>query len=76
MSEPLSRRRGAPRARNLEFTLTWLVLGGGLPAVALAVYYLFRQDHTPEVRWTLLVVVLLVWLAAASAAPQLAIRSL
>ena len=76
MSERLSRRRGAPRARNLEFTLTWLVLGGGLPAVALAVYYLFRQDHTPEVRWTLLVVVLLVWLAAASAARQLAIRSL
>jgi PAS domain S-box-containing protein len=76
LSERLSRRRGAPRARNLEFTLTWLVLGGGLPAVALAVYYLFRQDHTPEVRWTLLVVVLLVWLAAASAARQLAIRSL
>ena len=76
MSERLSRRRGAPRARNLEFTLTWLVLGGGLPAVALAVYYLFRQDHAPEVRWTLLVVVLLVWLAAASAARQLAIRSL
>ena len=40
------------------------MLGGGLPGVALAVYYLFRQDHTPEVRWTLLVVVLLVWLAA------------
>jgi PAS domain S-box-containing protein len=76
LADRLSRRRGAPRARNLEFTLTLLVLGGGLPAVGLAVYYLFTQPHTPEVRWTLLVVVLLVWLAAASAARQLAIRSL
>jgi PAS domain S-box-containing protein len=76
LADRLSRRRGAPRARNLEFTLTLLVLGGGLPAVGLAVHYLFTQPHTPEVRWTLLVVVLLVWLAAASAARQLAIRSL
>jgi PAS domain S-box-containing protein len=76
LADRLSRRRGAPRARNLEFTLTLLVLGGGLPAVGLAGYYLFTQPLTPEVRWTLLVVVLLVWLAAASAARQLAIRSL
>jgi PAS domain S-box-containing protein len=56
--------------------LTWLVLLGGLPATGIAVYYLFLQPHTPEVRWTLLVVVFLVWLGAASAARQLAVRSL
>ena len=56
--------------------LTWLVLLGGLPAIVIAVYYLFLQPHTPEVRWTLLVVVFLVWLGAASAARQLAVRSL
>ena len=56
--------------------LTWLVLLGGLPAIGIAVYYLFVQPHTPEVRWTLLVVVFLVWLGAASTARQLAVRSL
>jgi PAS domain S-box-containing protein len=56
--------------------LTWLVLLGGLPAIGIAVYYLFAQPHTPEVRWTLLVVVFLVWMGAASAARQLAVRSL
>jgi PAS domain S-box-containing protein len=56
--------------------LTWLVLLGGLPATGIAVYYLFLQPHTPEVRWTLLVVVFLVWLGAASTARQLAVRSL
>jgi PAS domain S-box-containing protein len=72
----LSTRRGAPRARNLELVLTWLVIGGGLPGVAIAMVYLFSQPLSEEVRWTLLVVVLLVWLGAASAARQLAVRSL
>jgi PAS domain S-box-containing protein len=76
MADRLAHRRGAPRARNLELVLTSLVLLGGLPAIAIAVYYLFSQPHTPEVRWTLLVVVVLVWLGAASAARQLAVRSL
>ncbi|HYN09929.1 MAG TPA: ATP-binding protein [Vicinamibacterales bacterium] len=76
MADRLSSRRGAPRARNLELFLTWLVLVGGLPAVAIAIYSLFTQPRAPEVQWTLLVVVLLVWLGAASAARQLAVRSL
>ena len=70
------RRRGAPRARNLELALTWLVLGGGLPAVLVTSFLLWQQDFTPEVRWTLIVIVFGVWLAAASAARQLAVRSL
>jgi len=76
MSDRLSHRRGAPRARNLELALTLLVVAGGLPAVVLAFVLLFRQDFTPEVEWTLVVFVLGAWLVAASAAHQLAIRSL
>lgn len=69
-------RRGAPRARNLELVLTLLVLGGGLPAVGVSLWFLWQQDLPPEVRWTLTVIVLAVWFAAASAARQLTIRSL
>src|SRR5215467_13097950 len=76
MSDRLSQRRGAPRARNLELALTLLVLGGGLPAVVLALIYLWSQPHPPEVQWTLVVIVIGVWFVAASAASQLAIRSL
>jgi PAS domain S-box-containing protein len=69
-------RRGAPRARNLEAVVTWLVLGGGAPAVAVALYSLFRTDYPQEVRWTLVVAIIGVWWAAAAAARQLAMRSL
>ena len=76
MSDRLSSRRGAPRARNLELAITLLVLLGALPAVVVAIAALWRADQTPEVRWTLLVVILGSWWAAASAARQLAVRSL
>ena len=76
MSDTLAQRRGAPRARNLELAITLLVMGGGLPAVVIAFIYLWSQPMPPEVRWTLVVVVLGAWLAAASAAQQLAVRSL
>ena len=69
-------RRGAPRARNLELVLMLLVLGGGLPGVAVSGYYLWTTDLPPEVRWTLASVVLFAWITAASAARQLAVRSL
>jgi nitrogen fixation/metabolism regulation signal transduction histidine kinase len=76
MSDPLSVRRGAPRARNLEAAIFWLVLGGGLPAVIVAAVFLWRTELTPEVRWTLAVVMGAVWIAAAVSARQLAVRSL
>lgn len=70
-------RRGAPRARNLELALTLLVLGGGAPAVAVALYFLWTiEPLSLEVRWTLTTLVVMVWIAAASTAQQLAIRSL
>ncbi|MGE3342429.1 MAG: PAS domain-containing sensor histidine kinase, partial [Vicinamibacterales bacterium] len=68
--------RGAPQARNLELGLTLLVLAGGAPAVCVSLYFLWRLDLTPEVRWTLSVVVLLAWMMAASAARQMVVRSL
>jgi PAS domain S-box-containing protein len=76
MAEPFSTRRGAPRARNLELMLTLLVLGGGLPAVIVATVFIYQQAETHEVRWTLLTLVFGVWIAAASSARQLAVRSL
>lgn len=70
-------QRGAPKARNLEWTLTWLVLGGALPAVLVSLWFLWRQAAmAPEIRWTLTAAVLAAWIAAASAARQLAVRSL
>ncbi len=71
-----SARRGAPQARNLELALTVLVLGGGAPAVAVSLYFLWQRELAPEVVWTLTAVILVVWMAAASAARQLAVRSL
>jgi PAS domain S-box-containing protein len=76
VSDQLRPRRGAPRARNLERSVGWLVLLGGVPAVAAALVYLFRTQDTPEVRWTLVVLIVGVWWAAAASARQLAMRSL
>jgi two-component system nitrogen regulation sensor histidine kinase NtrY len=76
MTDRLSVRRGAPRARNLELALTLLVLVGALPAVTVALTLLWAYPRTPEVRWTLVALVIGVWLLAASAARQLAVRSL
>ncbi|MBM3750261.1 MAG: PAS domain S-box protein [Acidimicrobiia bacterium] len=69
-------RRGAPQARNLELALTLLVLGGAAPAVAVSLFSLWRTDLPPELRWALTTIVVGVWLAAASAARQMAVRSL
>jgi nitrogen fixation/metabolism regulation signal transduction histidine kinase len=76
MTEPLDHRRGAPRARNLELALVLLVLGGAFPAVVLAFVFLWLWDLTPEVRWTLALVVVGVWIMAAASARQLTVRSL
>jgi two-component system nitrogen regulation sensor histidine kinase NtrY len=65
-----------PQARNLERAFTLLVLGGAAPAVCVSLYLLWQRDLEPEVVWTLTSVILVVWLAAASAAQQLAVRSL
>ncbi|MCC7185875.1 MAG: hypothetical protein IT185_06525, partial [Acidobacteria bacterium] len=71
-----SARRGAPQARNLELALTLLVLVGAAPAVGVSLFLLWERALAAEVFWTLTAVILIVWLAAASAARQLAVRSL
>ncbi len=76
MSDQLTPRRGAPRVRSLERAMALLVLCGALPGVAVALWFLFRTDLTPELRWTLAVLVVGAWWAAAASARQIAVRSL
>ncbi len=65
-----------PHARNLELSLTLLVLAGGAPAVLIALAMLWRTAMPPEIRWTLTAAALLTWSIAASVARQLVVRSL
>ena len=76
MTEPLPTRRGAPRTRNLEGAITWLAVAGALPAVAVSGYFLWTQPLAPEIRWTLILLMVGAWLLAAAAARQMASRSL
>ncbi|MBK9240087.1 MAG: PAS domain S-box protein [Acidobacteria bacterium] len=69
-------KRGAPQARNLELAIALLVVGGALPAVGVSLWFLWQQGGPPEVKWTLSIVILVVWIASGSAARQMATRSL
>jgi two-component system, NtrC family, nitrogen regulation sensor histidine kinase NtrY len=53
-----------------------LVLLGGLPGVAVSLVWLWTGDHGIEVRWTLTVVVVVAWVAAAMVARERVIRPL
>lgn len=66
----------APRARNLELTLTWLVVIGGLPGVVVSLVLAWMYVEAAELKWTLSVLVVLAWVIAASAAGQIVTRSL
>jgi PAS domain S-box-containing protein len=73
----MSSPRGTPRARNLERVLTVIVMAGSAPAVIVAVIYLWTHfGDTPEVQWTVLLIVIGSWLAALSAVRQITTRSL
>lgn len=65
-----------PRARNLELTLTWLVIIGGLPGVATAIVLDWLYVPAVELKWTLAVLVVLTWVISASVAGQIVMRSL
>lgn len=65
-----------PRARNLEWSVTWLVLAGGAPAVLVALVLIWRVDLPGELRWTLTALIAGAWLIATSLARQLVTRSL
>ena len=68
--------RGAPRARNLERSLTWLVCAGAAPGVVVALIYIWREAPPPEVRWTLVLLIVGAWIVALVAAGQITNRSL
>ena len=52
----------------LESRLPLIVLAGGLPGVVISLVWLWTGEHGIEVRWTLSVIVVVAWLAAAALA--------
>jgi PAS domain S-box-containing protein len=79
MSRQESRSEG-PRPRrahvSVEQTVLLLAILGGLPAIALVVFALWWQSYSFEVRWTLTVLLAMVWIACAVAAKQVVARVL
>jgi two-component system, NtrC family, nitrogen regulation sensor histidine kinase NtrY len=76
-SEPSGRARSPGRVRvSVEQTVLLLALLGALPAVGLVIGGLWWQPYSFEVRWTLTIVVLGVWVACAFAARQVVARVL
>jgi PAS domain S-box-containing protein len=71
-----SRPPGAHSRLPLESRLPLLVLFGGFPGVVVSLVWLWTGDHGIEVRWTLTVVVVVVWLSAAAVARERVIRPL
>jgi nitrogen fixation/metabolism regulation signal transduction histidine kinase len=67
-----SPRRRLPHDVRIQL----LALGAGLPALVLAGVLLFRSDLAPRTQWTLLVLVVLAWLAIASSAREAVARPL
>jgi len=65
-----------PRRIALESRVPRIVLLGGLPGVTVSLYWLWTAELGIEVRWTLTVVVVVTWLAAALIARERVIRPL
>ncbi len=65
-----------PRRIALESRIPRIVLVGGLPGVIVSLAWLWTADLGIEVRWTLTVVVVVTWLAAALIARERVIRPL
>lgn len=70
------KRRGTPRARNLERSIVWLVFLGAAPGVIVALIFIWRQTPPPEIRWTLALFIVGAWGIAAMVAWQIATRSM
>ncbi len=67
-----------PNKRRLthEQTVLLYALLAGLPAVVVSLCYLWLDEHTPKVQWTLTLLVVGCWLGFAAAAMNLVIRPL
>ncbi len=59
-SDPRPRARRRPHLRH-DLRVLVMALAAGLPAVLISVVLLWFGDHEPKVRWTLTVVMVLVW---------------
>ena len=70
--EPGSR----PSRMSIERRIPLLVVVAGLPAAIVAFCWLWGGAHGVEVRWTLSVVILIVWLGCAVAARERVVRPL
>jgi two-component system nitrogen regulation sensor histidine kinase NtrY len=64
------------RKLSLEARLPIIVLAGGLPGVIISLLWLWSGEHGVEVRWTLSVLVVVAWLAAAALARERVVRPL
>jgi PAS domain S-box-containing protein len=73
MASAVSSRRAQ---RNVEAAVLGLTTLAGLPSAAVLFYLLATGSFTFEVRWTIVAVVLVTWIAAAAAARQLVSRTL
>jgi nitrogen fixation/metabolism regulation signal transduction histidine kinase len=68
--------RGSRAQRNVEASVLALAIGAGLPSTAILFYLLSTEAFSFEVRWTIITVVLVCWLASAAMARQLVSRTL
>src|SRR5689334_19171644 len=64
------------QARNLERSVTGLVLLGGLPAALMLLVLTWSHDYAFEVRWTFIAIILTIWIGCAAVAGRLVQRSL
>jgi nitrogen fixation/metabolism regulation signal transduction histidine kinase len=62
--------------RNVEAAVLALVVVAGLPSTLALFYLIATQPFTFEVRWTIVAVVLVTWIASAAAARQMVSRTL
>src|SRR5262245_32050667 len=62
--------------RNVEAAVLVLAVIAGLPSTLALFYLMATQPFTFEVRWTIVAVVLVTWIAAATAARQMVSRTL
>jgi len=71
----VSERHGG-RRRTLERTVGWLVLLAALPAVATALWFLWSDPHSQELRWTLTLLLPVLSIGSAIAAYSHLVRPL
>ena len=72
----LGTRRDSPGRLPLESRVPLIVILGGLPGVVVSLVWLWTGEHGIEVRWTLTVIVVVAWLAAAAIARERVVRPL